>query len=136
MKHRTLKIAALALALGTLTVAPAAWSAEPWKAPAEESKKKNPVKADAASIDKGKKIYMERCTNCHGEKADGKGASASALNPPPANFLDKKYMAANSDGDLFYKTANGRGMMPRWDIVLEENDIWSVVNYLRSLGKK
>ena len=26
--------------------------------------------------------------------------------------------------------------MPRWDIVLEENDIWSVVNYLRSLGEE
>jgi len=107
-----------------------------WKVPADESKKKNPVKADAASIGKGKKTYAERCAICHGEKADGKGASASALNPPPASFLDKKYMAANSDGDLFYKTSNGRGMMPRWDIVLEENDIWSVVNYMRSLGKK
>ena len=136
MKFTTLKLAGLALAAWGRTVARAAWSAEPWKVPAEESKKKNPVKADAASIAKGKKIYMERCAICHGEKADGKGASASALNPPPANFLDKKYMAANSDGDLFSKTANGRGMMPRWDIVLEENDVWSVVNYLRSLGKK
>ncbi|MEK6814561.1 MAG: c-type cytochrome [Nitrospirota bacterium] len=136
MKHSTFKLFGIALALWGLTVAPAAWSAEPWKVPAEESKKKNPVKADAASIGKGKKIFAERCAICHGEKADGKGASASALNPPPASFLDKKYMAANSDGDLSYKTANGRGMMPRWDIVLEENDIWSVVNYLRSLGKK
>ena len=82
MKHSTFKLFGIALALWGLTVAPAAWSAEPWKVPAEESKKKNPVKADAASIGKGKKIFAERCAICHGEKADGKGASASALNPP------------------------------------------------------
>jgi cytochrome c5 len=38
---------------------------------------KNPVPADAASIERGKKVYDAKCANCH--KADGSGAEGGPI---------------------------------------------------------
>jgi mono/diheme cytochrome c family protein len=44
-------------------------------------------------------------------------------------------VAAESDGELFWKISNGRGAMPPWKH-LPENDRWDIVNYIRTLQKK
>jgi mono/diheme cytochrome c family protein len=36
--------------------------------------------------------------------------------------------------DFFWKIANGRGAMPAWKNSLSENQIWDLVNYIKSLG--
>ena len=37
----------------------------------------NPVAAGAASVKHGEEIFLERCTGCHGRKADGKGPNVA-----------------------------------------------------------
>jgi len=105
-----------------------------WEAPAAEKAKKNPLPPDAASIAQGKKVADVNCVSCHGAKGKGDGAAAAALNPKPADWTSKK-VQAESDGEIFWKISTGRGAMPSWKF-LPENDRWALVRYIRSIGGK
>ena len=105
-----------------------------WEAPAAEKAKKNPLPADATTVAQGKKVAEVNCVSCHGAKGKGDGAAAVALNPKPADWTSKK-VQAESDGEIFWKLSTGRGAMPSWKF-LPENDRWALVRYIRSLGGK
>ena len=106
-------------------------SGEHWASPKDAAARVNPIKSDQTSIDRGKKIYMASCINCHGVSAKGDGPLASGLIPKPTNLT---LMAGkHSDGDFEWKIANGRGSMPAWKTFLKENQRWDVVNYIQSL---
>jgi mono/diheme cytochrome c family protein len=105
-----------------------------WEAPAAEKAKKNPLPANAATVAQGKKVADVNCVSCHGAKGKGDGAAAAALNPKPADWTSKK-LQAESDGEIFWKLSTGRGAMPSWKF-LPENDRWALVGYIRSLGGK
>lgn len=102
-----------------------------WTAPETEGKNLNPVLMSAASILRGRYLFMANCANCHGSRADGKGPDASEMDPRPTNL---KVMAGHhSDGDLAWKIKTGRGDMPGWEKVLSENQIWDLVNFIQNL---
>ena len=128
-------VAVVALAAGVVAVAgfPASARAQgAWEAPAAEKGKKNPLPADAKAIEQGKKVAQVNCISCHGAKGKGDGAAAAALNPKPADWTSKK-VQAETDGEIFWKISTGRGAMPSWKF-LPENDRWALVRYIRSLG--
>ena len=105
-----------------------------WMAPPEAAARKNPVQADAASISLGKQLFQANCATCHGASGRGDGPVGKALDPKPA---DLTAMAGHhSDGDYAWKIANGRGAMPAWKSVLDDKQIWDVVNFVQSLGGK
>jgi len=122
-------VAALTVALGGLAVAQA-----PWTAPAAEKEKKNPLAADAKAVAQGQKVAQVNCISCHGAKGKGDGAAAVALNPKPADWTSKK-VQDESDGEIFWKISTGRGAMPSWKH-LPENDRWALVRYIRTLAAK
>jgi mono/diheme cytochrome c family protein len=101
----------------------------PWAAPAKEAARKNPVPADTDSIARGGAIYNTHCALCHGEKGKGDGVAGGTLNPRPADLT--KRADHLSDGDLAWKIAHGRGVMPGFKNVLAEEQIWDVVNFIR-----
>jgi mono/diheme cytochrome c family protein len=125
--------AALGLATIVATAGLAAAQA-PWTAPAGEKEKKNPTPADAKTIEQGRKVAQINCVTCHGAKGKGDGAAAVALNPKPADWTSKT-VQDDSDGELFWKISTGRGAMPAWRH-LPENDRWALVRYIRSLAAK
>ena len=45
-------------------------------------------------------------------------------------------MKAATDGELFWKMSNGRGMMQTWKDQLSENQRWLLVNYIRTFAAK
>jgi mono/diheme cytochrome c family protein len=95
-----------------------------WPVPAADAAKKNPVKSDAASIAAGKTSYTTYCKSCHG--VDGKKLTNADLTG--AAFK------AETDGSVFYKINTGKGGMPSYKTKLaDDEDRWSVVNYLRTL---
>ena len=124
----TLGLAAL-IAITGLAAAQA-----PWTAPAGEKEKKNPLPADAKTIEQGRKVAQINCVTCHGAKGKGDGAAAVALNPKPADWTSKT-VQDDSDGELFWKITTGRGAMPAWRH-LPENDRWALVRYIRTLAAK
>ncbi len=121
-------VVAAAMALGT-----GVWAQGKWVAPPEAKNLKNPlVKSDKVIAD-GKKIAETNCVPCHGPKGLGDGPAAAALPVKPANWTSPA-VQGEADGELFWKITNGRGPMPPWKH-LAENDRWALVYYIRSLKK-
>ena|SRR5947209_2077793 len=101
-------------------------------------KLKNPVKASAESIEAGKTAYNKYCKFCHNEGGTGNGALAPKDTHPP-NLIDAKWDHGSTDGEIFENIKEGIG--PKFDMKpmkakMKDEDIWNVVNYLRSLGPK
>jgi mono/diheme cytochrome c family protein len=91
------------------------------------------LKGDAASLTKGKEVYNQFCKSCHGTKGKGDGPKASQLDTECGDFTKASFQE-QTDGSLFYKTYQGRKDMPSYKTKIPEaNDIWAVVNYIRTL---
>ncbi len=96
------------------------------------------VLGDAA---KGAAPYKTYCMSCHGEKGDGTGPAAAALNPKPRNFTDKAYMATVTDESIVKIITEGgqavgkSPLMVSWKAVLKPEEIKDVAAYVRSLAK-
>ena len=103
-----------------------------WSAPEAAAKRANPVPATKASLEQGRQLFKQNCLACHGPTGRGDGPAAASLHPHPA---DLAIMAGHHpDGDLAWKIANGRGAMPPWKGALSEQQIWTLVTYIRSLS--
>ncbi len=101
----------------------------------EEAKKlKNPVPYSRASLAKGRVLFPRSCATCHG--TDGKAqldvvADATDLTVP------KGYKHGSSDGEMYRSIRDGAGanlQMPPFKSQFKEEDLWNLVNYIRSLG--
>jgi mono/diheme cytochrome c family protein len=105
------------------------------KTPAEAAGRVNPVKPTQESLAKGKKLYVIDCAMCHGKDGDGKGDMASDMKNV-TDFTNPDAMKDRTDGELFYVIRNGRGEMPPEGDRAKDDEIWNMVNYIRSLAKK
>jgi cytochrome c oxidase cbb3-type subunit 3 len=110
--------------------------------PANPKTLKNPIPADAKSIEAGKATFTKSCVVCHGATAKGDGAIVKSLKPEatkPSDLTDAKWDHGSTDGEIFTNIREGIG--PKFEMKaqkgkLMDNDIWNVVNYLKSLGPK
>lgn len=128
------RVGMVILGVGLVVQAASGWAGEEaWTAPPEARAMTNPV-ARAKGIKEGKEEYEKNCGICHGSGGKGDGPGAAALNPKPKSLVDKA-IQAQTDGELFWKITNGRGVMPAWKH-LEEKDRWGLVHYIRSLAGK
>jgi mono/diheme cytochrome c family protein len=107
-----------------------------WKVPPEEAKRENPVKPTESSLADGKKLYGYQCTMCHGEKGDGKGDLAEALKLTLLDYTHPDALKDWTDGMLHYVIEKGKGKMPGQEGRMKEQQVWNLVNYIRSLAKK
>jgi mono/diheme cytochrome c family protein len=107
---------------------------KPWAAPESAVKMKNPVKADESSIKEGKDTYAQQCKSCHGPKGKGDGPKSEKLDISCGDFTAED-VAKQTDGELFWKTTEGRKPMPSFKEKLSDNERWAVINYVRSLAK-
>lgn len=107
---------------------------KPWSAPESSVKTKNPVKSDEGSLKEGKDIYAQQCKSCHGAKGKGDGPKAEKIDISCGDFTGED-MIKQTDGELFWKTTEGRKPMPSFKEKLSDNERWTVVNYIRTLGK-
>ncbi|MFT5657435.1 MAG: class 3 adenylate cyclase/mono/diheme cytochrome c family protein [Gammaproteobacteria bacterium] len=102
-----------------------------WIVPVIEAVRKNPVKVTTESLELGASVYRKNCASCHGANADGKGLASNKL---ASKTVDLHMMSkSHSDGEFAYKIRVGRGAMPGWEDVLDETEIWSLVNYINSI---
>ncbi len=106
-----------------------------YKIPPEAAKQANPVKPTPESLAKGKKFYGMDCAMCHGKDGDGKGDLADDFKGV-TNFTKPDAMKSRSDGELFYIIRKGKGEMPPEDNRAKDDDVWSLVNYVRAFAKK
>lgn len=126
-------LAATCIMIGNAALAQDKPKGKPWAAPAEAVKMKNPVKADDASVKEGKELYGQHCKSCHGVKGKGDGTKAEKLDISCGDFTAPE-MGKATDGELFWKTTEGRKPMPSFKEKLSDNERWTVINYVRSLA--
>ena len=102
--------------------------------PVKAAREPNPVKSTPESIAEGKKIYGFDCTQCHGASGDGKTDVSKDLKVP--DLTDHALLKARTDGELFYILKNGHGDMPPEGNRVKTEQLWDLVNYVRSLARK
>ena len=125
------------LILSTLVVALASFTImqDPWPVPDKFNKMPNPLKADAESLATGKEVWVKHCQSCHGKAGKGDGSKAAQLKTAPGDF-SKADVQKQSDGALYYKTIEGRDDMPSFKKkIADQDELWSVVNYMRTFKK-
>jgi sulfur oxidation c-type cytochrome SoxX len=99
----------------------------------------NPVAVSKASIDHGEALFLQRCTGCHGRKADGKGPNSLDILPRPRNLRNVWFVEKASDQRLFESIlygVQGTAMPPWIDYGLSNQDVGDVVNFIRSINQK
>lgn len=107
---------------------------KPWPVPDEYKKMENPVKGDAAATKMGGMLYKRHCASCHGRTGLGDGPKARGLKTFAGDFSGDYYQN-QTDGEHFYKTLEGRDEMPGYKGKVSEEDIWSMVSYMRTFKK-
>ncbi len=93
----------------------------------------NPIPADAASVARGKLLFENRCSACHG--LDGRGNGPVSKVFPPAPDVTYDAIRRRSDGFIFATITLGGRAMPVMREGLRENDRWDIVNFIRALQK-
>ena len=104
----------------------------------EAAKLQNAVKPTADSVAAGKKLYDTQCATCHGESGKGDGKMAASINPPkPSDLTDASWKHGSTDGEIFTLIRDGsKGTgMRGYAAKMKPDDIWNVVNYLRTFGQ-
>jgi mono/diheme cytochrome c family protein len=102
----------------------------------------NPVASTPASIDAGKRAYDANCAACHGSLAQGAVKAGTRISiieeqggKQPPDLTDDQWDHGSGDNDVF--TVIKRGvpptMMAGFDGRIPDQDIWNIVNYIRSL---
>ena len=104
------------------------------RAPGLPSNSGNPVPKTAESVAAGKVVFEQQCTVCHGTDGRGDGPEAAHLNPPPTD-LYAAHVDYHSDTQLFDWIRNGinGSSMTGFKGKLSDQQIWNVINYVRSL---
>jgi len=107
---------------------------KPWVVPANFKSMKNPIARSDASTSAGQTLYAKTCAACHGKTGLGDGPKAKSLKTMPTDF-SKGESQNQTDGEHFYKTKTGRGDMPKYEGKLSDDDIWNIVNFVRTFKK-
>jgi mono/diheme cytochrome c family protein len=97
-----------------------------WMVPADQSAVINPSAYNLENVKTGEDLYTLNCKSCHGDP--GKN-NPLALVPLPVDIASES-MHLNTEGGLFYKITNGRGIMPPFETTLPEDDRWKLVNFI------
>ena len=97
-----------------------------WPVPEDAVSVENPIEQNKTSLESGMALYNLQCKACHGETCLGDGLIKSA------NLTTESFLA-QSDGEIFWKIQHGRGQMPSFK-ALSEDQLWDVINYIRSLS--
>jgi len=92
----------------------------------------NPVPYAAVSIARGKAFYLQNCQSCHDE--DGRARSAAVA--IAADLTDpSRWKFGTGDPQVFRTIKNGAAeAMPPFGADLKDEQIWDVVNFIRSIG--
>jgi Cytochrome C oxidase, cbb3-type, subunit III len=72
---------------------------------------------------------------CHGPAGDGNGTIALKFSVPAIN-IGAPSVQAQTDGELFWKSSNGKGAMPAWKSLLSDEDRWRLVAFVRTFRSR
>ena len=95
---------------------------------------RNPIPRSVDSIARGRQLFQKNCAVCHGAEGRGDGVAAAALPQRPDDLSKLAPPPIFPDGVVAYRINNGVKMMPAFKATLNENEIWDLLNFIRSLA--
>ncbi len=103
-----------------------------------EKKVANPLSSDAETIERGRRSFSSYCIACHGLDGQSTGVPfAEAMSPPVAD-LKSAEVQSYTDGQLHAVIRDGvrPSGMPAAKGILNDEELWAIVVYLRHLPVK
>ena len=96
---------------------------------------KNPTADSADSQKKGGEHFQHHCMICHGLDGHATGVPFASKMDPPVPDLSSRDIQGYTDGQLKWIIQNGIAPsgMPGWSGILNDNEMWNIVNYVRHL---
>ena len=96
---------------------------------------KNPLPGTPMNIDNGRDAFSHYCAACHGLDGQNTGVPFADSMSPPAPVLNSSQVQSYTDGQLKWLIDNGISPsgMPGSKGILTDNEIWSIVVYIRHL---
>lgn len=104
--------------------------------PAAAAERKNPVASTPEGLAASKKMFGFDCAMCHGTTGDGKGDMVDSMKLTMHDWHDAATLSAMSDAEIYDIITKGKGKMTGEGDRLPANEVWKMVNYVRSLAKK
>lgn len=95
----------------------------------------NPIQPTAQKIESGKQTFGFYCVVCHGRDGQNTGVPFAATISPPIPSLASQQVQKYTDGQLKWIIENGLAPsgMPASKGILNEEDMWTLVVYIRHL---
>jgi mono/diheme cytochrome c family protein len=134
LKTRKILFASLLAIICVALVYAALQRDKPWVVPEEVKRLKNPLPPSESTLKAARKIYLDECAQCHGERGKGDGPEAMMHSRAPADLTDAGRMNTVTDGEIFYQISEGRKPMPSFKKRLTEDKRWGLVFLVRSLS--
>jgi mono/diheme cytochrome c family protein len=92
----------------------------------------NPLEKTEANMTEGKRLYMNYCIHCHGEKGMGDGLVAKHNGPIPPAYSSAQ-LKTLPEGKMFHTTQYGKNMMGQHASQLTASQRWKVIMYVQTL---
>jgi mono/diheme cytochrome c family protein len=96
---------------------------------------RNPIPRSPESIARGRQLFAKDCAVCHGAEGRGDGVAAAVLPHRPDDLSRIAPPPIFPDGVVAYRIINGVKMMPAFKSTLSENEVWDLLNFIRSLAR-
>jgi S-disulfanyl-L-cysteine oxidoreductase SoxD len=98
---------------------------------------KNPLPATSKSITEGQQNFSHYCFACHGLDGQNTGVPFAETMSPPVPSLASREVQHYTDGQLCWIIENGLwpSGMPASHGILTDEEIWSIVIYIRNLPR-
>ncbi len=99
---------------------------------------KNPVADTPAAVAEGKGHFQHHCQICHGMDGHNTGVPFADKMSPEVADLGTSNVQEYSDGQLKWIIENGIRLtgMPGWKGILEDDEMWKIVDFIRHLPPK
>lgn len=98
---------------------------------------RNPYVNDPEQILVGEQLFEANCASCHGITGEGDGPASGGINPPPGNLAARH--PSMSDSYMYWRISEGglmkpfNSIMPGWKGLLDEESIWQIISYVRTM---
>ena len=98
----------------------------------------NPLPDTKSNVQEGKEHFGHHCQICHGMDGQNTGVPFAQQMAPPVADLSSKDVQDYTDGQLHWIIVNGINPsgMPAWKGILEDDEMWKMVGFIRHLPPK